>query len=42
MQGKVNHTDAYGKLYQAAVAVGSDDHEAEATINSGLDVWSTP
>lgn len=39
-QGKVSHADAYAKLHQAAVAVGLDDHEAEATVNSGLDAWN--
>jgi hypothetical protein len=32
--------DAFGKLVNAAVAVGLADHEAEATVNSGLDAWS--
>ena len=38
--GKISPSDAYGKLYQAAVAVGLDDSEAEATVNSGLDASS--
>jgi hypothetical protein len=38
--GKISHSDAYGMLYHAAVTVGLDDQEAEATVNSGLDAWS--
>ncbi len=39
--GKISHSDAFGKLYDAAVGVGLDDHEAQTTVNSGLDAWST-
>jgi putative DNA primase/helicase len=39
--GKISHSDAFGKLYDAAVGVGLDDDEAETTVNSGLDAWST-
>jgi hypothetical protein len=38
---KISHSDAFGKLVNAAVAVGLDGLEAEATVNSGLDAWST-
>jgi hypothetical protein len=38
--GKISHADAFGKLYNAAIGVGLDDHEAEATVNSGLDAWT--
>jgi hypothetical protein len=41
VQGKISRSDAFGKLYDAAVGVGLDDHEAETTVNSGLDAWST-
>ena len=40
VQGKINHGDAFGKLYNAAVTVGLDDQEAAAAVNSGLGAWS--
>jgi len=38
--GKISHSDAYGRLFNAAIGVGLDGDEAEATVNSGLDAWS--
>jgi hypothetical protein len=41
VQGQISRSDAFGRLYNAAVGVGLDDDEAQAAVNSGLGAWST-